>query len=103
MGAVASRLADEVVITTDNPRHEDPLAIIADITRGVRSRTTTIEPDRTRAIRMALDRACRGDVVLIAGKGHERYQEIGGIKRPYSDAAVAARELGKIRGGARCP
>jgi len=103
MGAVASRLADEVVITTDNPRHEDPLAIIADITRGVHSRTTTIEPDRTRAIRMALDRACRGDVVLIAGKGHERYQEIGGIKRPYSDAAVAARELGKIRSGARCP
>jgi UDP-N-acetylmuramoyl-L-alanyl-D-glutamate--2,6-diaminopimelate ligase len=103
MGAVASRLADEVVITTDNPRHEDPLAIIADITRGARSQTTTIEPNRTRAIRMALDRARRGDVVLIAGKGHERYQEMGGIKRPYSDAAVATRVLRKVQSGARCP
>jgi UDP-N-acetylmuramoyl-L-alanyl-D-glutamate--2,6-diaminopimelate ligase len=103
MGEVASRLADQVVVTTDNPRRENPLAIIADITRGVRGPTTTIEPDRTRAIRMALDQARRGDVVLIAGKGHERYQEMGGIKRPYSDAAVVAGALRKAGSRARCP
>jgi UDP-N-acetylmuramoyl-L-alanyl-D-glutamate--2,6-diaminopimelate ligase len=102
MGAVAARLADHVVVTSDNPRREDPLAIIADIARGARGAMTTIEPDRARAIALAVDMAGRGDVVLIAGKGHEQYQDIGGIRRPFSDAAVAARVLRKIRSRSRC-
>jgi len=102
MGTVAARLADHVVVTSDNPRREDPLAIIADIARGARGAMTTIEPDRARAIALAVGMARRGDVVLIAGKGHEQYQDIGGIRRPFSDAAVVARVLRKIRGRSRC-
>ena len=88
MGAVAARLADRVVITSDNPRNEDPLRIIADIRKGVRG-DCLIEPDRRRAIARALREAGRGDVVLIAGKGHETYQEIAGVRHVFSDAVVA--------------
>ncbi|MBI4205893.1 MAG: UDP-N-acetylmuramoyl-L-alanyl-D-glutamate--2,6-diaminopimelate ligase [Betaproteobacteria bacterium] len=102
MGAVAARLADRVVITSDNPRREDPLEIIADIARGARSAEITVEPDRTRAIRLAVDTARRGDVVLVAGKGHEQYQEIGGVRRPFSDAAAVAGALRKPRSRSRC-
>lgn len=87
MGAVASRMADTVVITSDNPRSEDPQAIIADIAEGVSGQHEQIA-DRRQAIAHALAQARRGDIVLIAGKGHERYQEIQGVKRRYSDAAV---------------
>ena len=86
MGAVASRLADYVFVTSDNPRSEDPLAIIGDIARGIRGGEVSFEPDRAAAIRCAVHMARRGDVVLIAGKGHEQYQETGGVKHPYSDA-----------------
>jgi UDP-N-acetylmuramoyl-L-alanyl-D-glutamate--2,6-diaminopimelate ligase len=92
MGRVASRLADEVVVTSDNPRGEDPRAIIADILQGVDGPCTVV-PDRARAIRAAIESARRGDIVLIAGKGHERYQEAGGRRRPFSDAALARRLL----------
>jgi len=92
MGAVATRLADRVVITSDNPRGEDPLAIIADIRNGARG-DCLIEPDRKRAIALALREARRGDVVLIAGKGHETHQEIMGAKRPFSDINVARAAL----------
>ncbi len=92
MGAVVSRLADEVIITSDNPRHEDPVAIIADIAEGVAGKHQQIV-DRRQAIMQTLARARRGDIVLIAGKGHERYQEIGGVKRRYSDAAVVRAAL----------
>ncbi len=88
MGRVASRLADRVIITNDNPRGEDPFAIIADILEGAETECAVV-PDRARAIRQAVAAARRGDVVLIAGKGHERYQESGGVRRPFSDAAVA--------------
>ena len=97
MGAIAARLADHAIVTSDNPRHEDPVAIIADIARGTRRATITVEPDRARAIQLAIDIARRGDVVLIAGKGHEQYQDIGGVKRPFSDAAVAVTALRKTR------
>ena len=95
MGRVASRLADRVVITSDNPRNEDPARIIADILKGA-GKDALVEPDRERAVRAALQEANAGDMVLVAGKGHEQYQTVRGINHPYSDAAVvkaALREL----------
>jgi UDP-N-acetylmuramyl tripeptide synthase len=95
MGRVASRLADRVVITSDNPRNEDPARIIADIREGA-GKDSVVDPDRERAIRAALRDANAGDIVLIAGKGHEQYQTVRGVDHPYSDAAVvkaALREL----------
>jgi len=96
MGKAATRYADLAIITSDNPRNEDPLAIISDIERGAGS-NRAIEPDRRRAIARALREARRGDVVLIAGKGHETYQEAHGVRRPFSDVAVARAVLQKWR------
>ena len=87
MGEVASRLADRVLITSDNPRSEDPQAIIAQILQG--SPGAAVEPDRARAILQSVREAAAQDVVLIAGKGHEDYQEIGGKKLPFSDHKIA--------------
>jgi UDP-N-acetylmuramoyl-L-alanyl-D-glutamate--2,6-diaminopimelate ligase len=95
MGTIAARFADHVIVTSDNPRREDPAAIIAEVVRGAGSAMTTIEPDRARAVVLAVDMARGGDVVLVAGKGHEQYQDIGGVKRPFSDAAVVAAALHK--------
>lgn len=92
MGEVASALADEVVVTSDNPRHEDPHAIIDDIVAGMRG-NYRIEADRAAAIHEAVGAAAAGDVVLIAGKGHEDYQEIGSRRLPFSDLDVARRVL----------
>jgi UDP-N-acetylmuramoyl-L-alanyl-D-glutamate--2,6-diaminopimelate ligase len=94
MGAIATQLADHVVIPSDNPRGENPLAILADIRAGASGDCLT-EPDRGRAIALALRGARRGDVVLIAGKGHEIHQEIKGIKHPFSDLAAARAALKK--------
>ncbi len=94
MGAVVTRLADSVVITSDNPRSEDPLKIIAAIRQGARG-DCLVEPDRRRAIALAVSQARRGDIVLVAGKGHETYQEINGVKRPFSDVAVARAALAR--------
>ena len=88
MGAVASRLADRVVITSDNPRSEDSAAIIAEIASGAQA-PFAIEADRARAIDLAISRAAAGDVVLIAGKGHETYQDIAGVRYPFSDVETA--------------
>jgi len=97
MGEMASRHADRVIITSDNPRSEDPAAIIAQIARGVRGKHEQII-DRRQAIRRALAEARRGDIVLVAGKGHEQYQEIRGVRRRYSDAAVVRAVLaGRVR------
>jgi UDP-N-acetylmuramoyl-L-alanyl-D-glutamate--2,6-diaminopimelate ligase len=97
MGGIAARLADRLVVTSDNPRSEDPRAIIGEIMEGVdrRSGAVTTEPDRRAAIRRAVADARRGDVVLIAGKGHEAYQEIGATRHPFSDAAVAREALAR--------
>jgi UDP-N-acetylmuramoyl-L-alanyl-D-glutamate--2,6-diaminopimelate ligase len=92
MGAVAARLADRVVLTSDNPRSEDPEAIIAAIAAGV-ERGCMIEPDRGRAIGAAIAAAAPQDVVLLAGKGHESYQEIRGMRVPFSDEAAARSAL----------
>ena len=94
MGAVAARLADRAYLTSDNPRSEDPAAIAADILAGVDpDRRPVVELDRRVAIRRALADASRGDVVIIAGKGHEPGQTIGGTTLPFDDREVAREEL----------
>ena len=92
MGAVASRHADAVVVTSDNPRSEDPAAIISEIGAGVTVAHEVIV-DRGEAIARAVAQAKAADVVLLAGKGHEPYQEIGGRRLPFSDTLEAERAL----------
>lgn len=92
MGAAASRLADRVYLTSDNPRSEDPAKIIAAIRAGTTG-DVAAEADREKAIRAAVAAAKPEDVILVAGKGHETTQEIAGRKLPFSDAAVAAAAL----------
>ena len=97
MGEIAARLADDVIVTDDNPRSEDPARIVADIVAGMQARTPhVIEHDRALAIRLALERSVAEDVVLIAGKGHEDYQIIGRERRAFSDQAVVNRELARL-------
>jgi UDP-N-acetylmuramoyl-L-alanyl-D-glutamate--2,6-diaminopimelate ligase len=98
MGLAASRHASRIVLTSDNPRGEDPLAIIDAIRRGATG-ACMVEPDRARAIDAAIAEAGAADVVLIAGKGHETFQEVAGKRLPFSDAAVAEAALGR-RGAA---
>jgi len=97
MGAAASRHADRVVLTSDNPRSEDPLAIIEAIRAGVTA-PYVIEPDRSAAIERTVRETQAADVILIAGKGHETVQEISGRQLPFSDAVVAAAALERWRG-----
>lgn len=86
MGEVARRLADQVVLTDDNPRGEDPEQIVADILSGMGGRQgVTVEHDRAAAIRKGIQKAGADDIVLVAGKGHEDYQEIAGGRRAFSD------------------
>lgn len=96
MGAVAERLADTVLVTSDNPRSEAPQKIIDDIVAGMK-RDTAADADRARAIAAVVERAAAPDVVLIAGKGHEPYQEIAGVRHPFSDLDVAAAALARWR------
>ena len=93
MGAIAGRLADFTVATSDNPRSEDPNAILAQVQRGIGAAPHEVIEDRQVAIYSALARAKAGDIVLIAGKGHETYQEIGGRRLPFSDVEVARAAL----------
>jgi UDP-N-acetylmuramoyl-L-alanyl-D-glutamate--2,6-diaminopimelate ligase len=107
MGMVAARLSDVVVITSDNPRSEDPQRIIDEVKRGsdaeVRASGAELVTivDREAAIFEAVARATPGDVVLVAGKGHETYQEVGGQRLPFDDVAVARRALAARREGSR--
>jgi UDP-N-acetylmuramyl-tripeptide synthetase len=97
MGAVAARLADRVLVTSDNPRGEDPLTIIAQVEKGI-EKPHQVEADRARAIEQVIAQAAGDDVVLIAGKGHEDYQEIAGRRLPFSDAAVAREAIARRTG-----
>jgi UDP-N-acetylmuramoyl-L-alanyl-D-glutamate--2,6-diaminopimelate ligase len=100
MGQVAARRADRVVVTSDNPRAEDPAAIIADILDGLPAGASVVtEPDRRRAIELAVRQARPGDVVLIAGKGHETYQIVGDRQLPFDDREVARHAI--VQEGAR--
>ena len=102
MGAMAARLSDHVVITSDNPRSEVPSAIVSQVLAGAAHVKSYFSPqaieDRAAAIHHAVTHAAPQDIVLIAGKGHEDYQEVAGVRRPFSDVAVAAEQLAR-RGG----
>jgi len=95
MGEVAARLADCVVVTSDNPRSEEPGEIIKDICAGI-ARGVEIEEDRRVAIRKALSLAAPGDVVLIAGKGHERGQIFATHTAPFDDCGVVREEVRSV-------
>ena len=101
MGAAAVRLADVAIFTSDNPRSEDPLGILAEMLHGVlgvpqgeRARLI-IEPDRAAAIDLAVGMAGKGDVLLVAGKGHETGQYVGGAVLPFDDIEVTAAALAR--------
>ena len=100
MGEVATRLSNRVIITSDNPRSEDPRAIIEDIAAGAHP-NYAIETDRLSAIFKALQSAAPDDVVLIAGKGHESYQELGTQRLPFDDVQVAREGLRRLTGAPR--
>jgi len=93
MGQIATRLADFAVLTSDNPRSEEPVAIIDEIVPGINGAGYAIEPDREAAIKRAIEMAQPGDAVVIAGKGHEIYQEIGDSRIHFDDREVARRIL----------
>jgi UDP-N-acetylmuramoyl-L-alanyl-D-glutamate--2,6-diaminopimelate ligase len=97
MGRVAGELADLAVVTSDNPRSEDPDAIIAEIVAGAPGELV-VEPDRRAAIEAAVEAARPGDVVVVAGKGHEQGQEAGGVVLPFDDREVAREALRKLAG-----
>jgi UDP-N-acetylmuramoyl-L-alanyl-D-glutamate--2,6-diaminopimelate ligase len=96
MGAAATELSDFAVITSDNPRNEDPLDIIKDILKGISKNNYSVQPDRTEAIKEAVAMASEGDTVLVAGKGHEDYQEIKGARHHFSDKEVLREEIKKL-------
>ncbi|MFT7338586.1 MAG: UDP-N-acetylmuramoyl-L-alanyl-D-glutamate--2,6-diaminopimelate ligase, partial [Marinobacter maritimus] len=99
MAKEAEKCADVIVVTDDNPRTESPVAIVQDILPGFsRPDSATVIHDRAEAIRFAINMAGQDDLVLIAGKGHESWQEIAGQKLPFSDAAQVRHWL-KLEGG----
>ncbi len=107
MGAASEEIADEVWVTSDNPRSEDPAAIIEQILSGMKKPgVARVEADRRAAIRGALEGACAGDIVLVAGKGHERFQTIGSTMIPFEDREVVREEssgiLRNVNGSAVC-
>ena len=96
MAQIAANLSGHVVLTSDNPRSEDPMAILNEMRTGIAAldqHRVFVNPDRREAIRQAVGMAKAGDVVLLAGKGHETYQEIAGVKHPFDDAAVLKETL----------
>jgi len=100
MGAVAAKLADYTIVTSDNPRSEDPQAIVDEILPGIGDAPHRSVLDRREAIESAVDEARRGDVVVVAGKGHEPYQIVGNEMLPFDDREVAREAL--ARKGAAC-
>ena len=94
MGAAAVKGADKIVVTSDNPRMENPDDIIADILPAVPA-PERVEADRRAAIEFAVQHAAIADIILIAGKGHETYQDVQGVKHHFSDFEIAQAALGK--------
>jgi UDP-N-acetylmuramoyl-L-alanyl-D-glutamate--2,6-diaminopimelate ligase len=98
MGRVAKELSDRVIVTNDNPRSEEPLAIVEQILQGTGT-DIEVDLDRRSAIETAIEGAGEGDIVLIAGKGHEQGQEIAGEVHPFDDRDVARDALARLRRG----
>ena len=90
MGEIAQHLGDRIVITSDNPRFEDPGQIIDQILTGIKSKSNNVcvKPERREAIAYAVQNSNPGDIILIAGKGHEDYQEVKGVKYPFDDLKI---------------
>ena len=99
MGEIAAELSDVAIVTSDNPRSEKPQAIVDEILTGIEGKAVEVELDRRAAIEQALARASEGDVVVIAGKGHEQGQEVGGRVLPFDDRLVAAELLDALGAG----
>ena len=99
MGSVVARLADVAVVTSDNPRSEEPEQIIADVLEGMREAPIPVhvESDRTKAIRLAMRLAQRDDIVLLAGKGHETYQVLKAGKIHYDEREIVAQVLKELK------
>jgi UDP-N-acetylmuramoyl-L-alanyl-D-glutamate--2,6-diaminopimelate ligase len=95
MGQAADRGADVVIVTSDNPRSEAPAAIAAEVAAGL-STDVVVELDRAKAIELAVEQAQAGDLVLIAGKGHEQGQEVAGETTPFDDRDVAREALRRL-------
>jgi len=100
MGRAVAQLSDVAVLTSDNPRHEDPLQIMADVRPGLAdgpARLTVIEePDRYQALCKAVGLMRQGDVLLVAGKGHEAHQQVGDVKHPFSDVEAVGRAIREV-------
>lgn len=94
MGKIATELSDEVIVTSDNPRNENPSTIIEDIKSGITNQNYKVIEERALAIEEAIKMSGKGSVILIAGKGHEDYQEINGVRNHFSDKEVAIKILG---------
>jgi UDP-N-acetylmuramoyl-L-alanyl-D-glutamate--2,6-diaminopimelate ligase len=94
MGKIATELSDEVIVTSDNPRNENPGVIIEEIKSGITKNNYRIIEDREAAIEEAIKKSGKNSVILIAGKGHEDYQEIQGIRKHFSDREIAKKYLG---------
>lgn len=98
MGRAVAELSDICVLTSDNPRHEEPLAIMADVRPGLKDAKTVIEDaDRYQAMLKAVAQLQPGDALLIAGKGHESYQQVGDVKHPFSDVEAARRAVNEVK------
>lgn len=98
MASAAEELSDRIIMTSDNPRSEDPGKILAEMETGLRGKGFEKIVDRNLAIRRAVELAGPGDIVLVAGKGHEKYQETNGTRTPFDDVSTAARAIGDKKG-----
>jgi len=94
MGKIATELSDQVIVTSDNPRNENPSSIIDEIKGGITKDNYTVIEERALAIEEAIKKSVKNSVILIAGKGHEDYQEINGVRHHFSDKEVARKVLG---------
>ena len=101
MGEIGGRLADYCILTSDNPRTEDPDAILEAIEEGLKptGRPYVVIENRREAIRYALQMGREGDVIILAGKGHETYQDVMGVKRPFDEKVVVEELLRELGGG----
>ena len=96
MGEIAERLADLAIVTSDNPRFEEPMEIIGQILAGMKKDNHVVIENRRDAIRYALEHAQKDDVIVLAGKGHEDYQEIRGVKHPFDEKVIVEELLAEL-------